>query len=46
MLRLREYRIVIVQGNKGCKVQDLRGYLKHHSGNSHKIVRSGLTHIG
>ena len=37
---------VIVQVNKGCKVQDLRGYLKHHSGNSHKIVRSGLAHVG
>ena len=36
---------VTVQVNKGCMVQDLRGYLKHHSGNSHKIVRSGLAHI-
>jgi len=38
--------VVIVQVNKECKVQDLRGYLKHHSGNSHKIVKSGLAHIG
>ncbi|KEH26278.1 PIN domain protein [Medicago truncatula] len=46
LLRLREYRVIIVQVNKDCKVQDLRGYLKHHSGNSHKIVRSGLAHVG
>ncbi|KEH42519.1 hypothetical protein MTR_1g069865 [Medicago truncatula] len=26
--------------------KDLRGYLKHHSGNSYKIVRSGLAHVG
>jgi len=45
-MRLREYRVVIVQVNKDCKVQDLRGYFKHHSGNFHKIVRSGLAHIG
>jgi len=31
---------------QGCKVQDLKGYLKHHSENSHKIVRSGLAHVG
>jgi len=32
--------------NTDCKVHNLKGYLKHHSGNSHKIVMSGLTHIG
>ncbi|KEH25479.1 hypothetical protein MTR_6g024105 [Medicago truncatula] len=34
------------ESEQGCKVQDLRSYLKHHSGKSHKTVRSGLTHIG
>jgi len=27
-------------------MQELRGHLKHHIANSHKIVMSGLAHIG